>query len=266
MALSTIPTAHPRHSRPAQVTVALIADQLTRRRVAQRLGARFAPILQTAPPRSAAALDRLLGAAGAAPQVTIVAGGEELDGGEGVIRRLRELLPGSAIVLLSPVEERSLIRRALRAGAAAVLAEADVDELLELTLEAVLAGQLCLPRSLTRRIDTTKLSVRERQVLELISQGLTNGEMAKRLFLSESTVKSHLASSFRKLGVSSRAEAGAMVQESEELAGAAPEQLEQELMRLSAQPAPSGRGPSAPADPTAYGPQRCGRARRRSAA
>jgi DNA-binding NarL/FixJ family response regulator len=54
-------------------------------------------------------------------------------------------------------------------------------------------------------------SYREKQVLELVLAGLTNGEIAGRLYLSESTVKSHLASSFRKLGVSSRVEAARRV-------------------------------------------------------
>jgi orotate phosphoribosyltransferase-like protein len=48
-------------------------------------------------------------------------------------------------------------------------------------------------------------------VLQLVAAGLTNGEIADRLYLSESTIKSHLSSSFRRLGVSSRAEAAAAV-------------------------------------------------------
>ncbi len=79
------------------------------------------------------------------------------------------------------------------------------------TIDAVLAKQLCVPASMRGTLAHPVFSHREKQVLELLLAGLTNAEIASQLFLSESTVKSHLASSFRKLGVSSRAEAARSV-------------------------------------------------------
>ena len=70
---------------------------------------------------------------------------------------------------------------------------------------------MSVPQSIRTRIAWATFSLREKQVLQLVADGLTNAEIASRLFLSESTVKSHLSSSFRKLGVSSRAEAAAAV-------------------------------------------------------
>jgi DNA-binding NarL/FixJ family response regulator len=55
------------------------------------------------------------------------------------------------------------------------------------------------------------LSYREKEVLELAAGGLTNSQIASRLFLAESTVKTHLSSVFRRLGVSSRREAAALI-------------------------------------------------------
>lgn len=83
----------------------------------------------------------------------------------------------------------------------------ELEQTLIPTIEAVLAEQLCVPSEMREELAHPVLSHREKQVLELLIGGLTNGQIAERLYLSESTVKSHLASSFRKLGVSSRAEA-----------------------------------------------------------
>ncbi len=55
--------------------------------------------------------------------------------------------------------------------------------------------------------DETNLTAREREVLGLISRGLRNSDVAQQLTLSETTVASHLKSIYRKLGISSRAEA-----------------------------------------------------------
>jgi DNA-binding NarL/FixJ family response regulator len=85
--------------------------------------------------------------------------------------------------------------------------EAQIEQALVPTVDAVLGHQLCFPSSMRGTLARPVFSHREKQVLELLLAGLTNGEIAAHLFLSESTVKSHLASSFRKLDVSSRAEA-----------------------------------------------------------
>jgi DNA-binding NarL/FixJ family response regulator len=89
--------------------------------------------------------------------------------------------------------------------------EGRLEQALVPTIDSVLAEQLCVPASMRGTLAQPVFSHREKQVLELLLAGLTNGEIAAHLFLSESTVKSHLASSFRKLGVSSRAEAARCV-------------------------------------------------------
>jgi DNA-binding NarL/FixJ family response regulator len=98
-------------------------------------------------------------------------------------------------------------RRLVQAEVEGVVGEAQIEHALVPTIDAVLANQLCVPAALRGVLARPVFSHREKQVLELLLEGLTNGEIAAELFLSESTVKSHLASSFRKLGVSSRAEA-----------------------------------------------------------
>jgi DNA-binding NarL/FixJ family response regulator len=82
----------------------------------------------------------------------------------------------------------------------------ELERSLPATIQCVLADQLCIPASARDALAQPVFSHREKQVLELALTGLTNGDIASRLFLSESTVKSHLASSFRKLGVTSRSE------------------------------------------------------------
>jgi DNA-binding NarL/FixJ family response regulator len=69
-------------------------------------------------------------------------------------------------------------------------------------------------------VEKPAFSHREKQVLRLVADGLTNSEIAERLFLSESTVKSHLSTAFAKLGVRSRKEAAALVLDPEGALGA----------------------------------------------
>lgn len=122
-----------------------------------------------------------------------------------------EHLEGVPLVALGEHLGRHAVRRALRAGARGVVCVEDLDRALIPTVEAVLAGQVCTPADLSDDVDRPAFSYREKQVLDLAARGLTNQEIAQRLVLAESTVKSHLSATFRKLGVRSRAQAAALV-------------------------------------------------------
>ena len=74
-------------------------------------------------------------------------------------------------------------------------------------LRAVQTGQVCVPRGHWRQVEPPVLSAREKQILSLVVMGYMNSQIAKQLFLAESTVKSHLSSAFGKLGVRSRNDA-----------------------------------------------------------
>jgi DNA-binding NarL/FixJ family response regulator len=83
----------------------------------------------------------------------------------------------------------------------------ELDATLGPCLAAALAGQVCVPRPHAPQVQPAALSAREKQILGLVVMGLMNGEIARQLFVAESTVKSHLSSAFAKLGVHSRNEA-----------------------------------------------------------
>jgi DNA-binding CsgD family transcriptional regulator len=94
--------------------------------------------------------------------------------------------------------------------------EPELELNLGLAIRSVCAGHVTVPRQLRHGVAVPALSHRERQILGLVTAGLTNDEIASRLYLSESTVKGHLTSAFRRLGVRSRREAVAMILASEE--------------------------------------------------
>jgi len=126
------------------------------------------------------------------------------------LRRLRREAVGPAIVVISQPATGGAVRRALDAGADALVFEPDLELTLAATIRAVASGQSVVPRKLRASVERPTLSHREHQVLTLVREGLTNAEIAERLYLAESTVKSHLASVFTKFGVHSRKEAAAV--------------------------------------------------------
>jgi DNA-binding NarL/FixJ family response regulator len=119
--------------------------------------------------------------------------------------------PLAPIVVICPTIERWGVRSALNAGASGVVLAANLESALTPCLDAVLAGQACVPREHRRQIDPPALSSREKQILGLVVMGFSNGQIAQQLFLAESTVKSHLSSAFGKLGVRSRNEAVGLI-------------------------------------------------------
>jgi DNA-binding NarL/FixJ family response regulator len=136
--------------------------------------------------------------------------------GVAATRRLREQGSTTKVVVLTTYADDRSVVEALRAGArgfltkdagaeeiaraiaAVVRGDAAIDPAVQHHLVAAVAAQPELPDGLTPR---------EGEVLTLIAQGLSNGEIAARLFVSEATVKSHVNHLFAKTGVRHRAQA-----------------------------------------------------------
>lgn len=131
------------------------------------------------------------------------------------LRRLCRETPGPRVVVVSSPTSGVGVRRALDAGASGVVFDSELERTLATTVLAVAIGQSVVPGKLRAGVERPALSHREQQVLGLVRTGLTNAEIAKRLYLAESTIKSHLASIFAKLGVRSRKEVAAAVEEIE---------------------------------------------------
>jgi DNA-binding NarL/FixJ family response regulator len=126
------------------------------------------------------------------------------------LRAVRRLLPEARFVVVTPRASLRQVRELVAEGVDAVVLQADVKSL-ALAVRSARAGQLSLPRSLGLSLARPVLSAREKQALGLVVLGLTNGEIARKLHLSQSTVKSHLSSAFTKLGARSRSEATALI-------------------------------------------------------
>jgi DNA-binding NarL/FixJ family response regulator len=125
------------------------------------------------------------------------------------IESLRKLNPDAAIVVVSDAPTFKAMRDAVDAGADGVVQTHELAAI-GAALRAALAGQITLPRS-WRDSARPLLSPREKQVLAMLVMGFSNSEIAAKLFVSESTVKSHVSSAFSRLGVRSRSEAAALI-------------------------------------------------------
>jgi DNA-binding NarL/FixJ family response regulator len=141
-------------------------------------------------------------------QIVVVLEPEDGLHADSLYAALRASLPAAVIVVVcSPSRERP--QSLLWAGVDGIVVDPGADGVVGPTVRAALAGYLVLPRTLRAAVQPPPLSARERQLLALVVEGLSNREIAARLFLAESTVKRHLSSIFRRLGVRSRREAAA---------------------------------------------------------
>jgi len=129
----------------------------------------------------------------------------------GLVEPLRKRFEQAPVVVACASIQRWEVRAALAAGAAGVVTYDDLDASLGPCLRAVRVGQACVPRGHWRAIEPPALSMREKQVLGLVVMGYMNCQIAERLFIAQSTVKSHLSSAFGKLGVRSRNEAADLI-------------------------------------------------------
>jgi DNA-binding CsgD family transcriptional regulator len=120
------------------------------------------------------------------------------------------------VVLVAAGADRRSVCDALSAGARGFVAEDDVEARLLPTVEAVACGQLVVPAEHRGAINRPLLTAREKQVMSMVVLGFTNVEIANKLYVTETTVKSHLSSAYRKLGVRSRHEATELILDSRE--------------------------------------------------
>lgn len=135
--------------------------------------------------------------------------GEGLDG-VAVTEALRGRPDAPAVLILTTYDNDSDIARAVLAGAAGyLLKDAEPAEILR-GIERATRGELVLADHLESRAlaqmvrGVPRLSERELDVLRLVAQGLANKEIARAIFVSEGTVKTHLVHAFSKLGATSR--------------------------------------------------------------
>ncbi|HTO44944.1 MAG TPA: response regulator transcription factor [Burkholderiales bacterium] len=137
----------------------------------------------------------------------------KLDGVQ-AIKRIRAEDPAAGIIVVTTFDHDEDIYAGLRAGAKAyVLKDVQPEELFG-CIRAVHAGQAYLqPKvaaKLAQRVQEEPLTEREEQILQLLAEGRSNRAIGQALFITESTVKSHMKSLFIKLDVTSRAEAIAL--------------------------------------------------------
>jgi DNA-binding NarL/FixJ family response regulator len=130
----------------------------------------------------------------------------------------REVSPNAPVVVFGSQLDLPLAHDALQAGASGfVHAEMTSDQLVR-ALEVAASGELVAPRELLKYVlsnqhsgDLAALSARQREILGFVVEGLSNAEIGRRLYLSESTIKQHLRAAYKILGVSNRTEAANLV-------------------------------------------------------
>jgi two-component system response regulator DesR len=136
-----------------------------------------------------------------------------IDGLE-VARRARRTAPGTAVLLYTGYGDRALLTEALDAGVGGfVLKEAPLDDLLQ-AVRRVAAGKSyvdpVLAASAIGPSTAPQLTPRERDVLRLLADGLSNDEIGKQLFIAAETVRGYIRKAMEKLGADTRTEAVAL--------------------------------------------------------
>ncbi|MFI1987731.1 LuxR C-terminal-related transcriptional regulator [Actinoplanes sp. NPDC020271] len=141
-----------------------------------------------------------------------------------LLTRLRDLESAPALVVLATLAAPSIVLESLRGGAcgfllrdsqpeqlvAAVRALASGVTVLAPEASSIMLGEACRGTPATTVDEIKQLSDREQAIVGLVGQGLTNAEIARRLFVSDSTVKEYVSVILRKLGVANRVQAAVL--------------------------------------------------------
>jgi DNA-binding NarL/FixJ family response regulator len=133
-------------------------------------------------------------------------------------RRLREQHPRLHILVLTAYDDDAYVTGLLSAGATGYLLKEEALDTLVAAIRAVARGESWLSQRIAGRLarkavaparaaEAEPLTPREREVLRLLALGLSNDEIAERLFITKRTVQNHVSAIYGKLGLDSRAEA-----------------------------------------------------------
>jgi len=130
------------------------------------------------------------------------------------VQSLKASVPDASVLVLSPRVDAALARAALGSGAEGALPVGMPPGQIVRALAVAMEGEAVFPRELLEELvegdrppDLSVLRPRQLEILALVAEGLTNAEIARRLFLSLSTVKQHLRGAFKAVGVKNRREA-----------------------------------------------------------
>src|ERR671933_2958851 len=130
------------------------------------------------------------------------------------VKRLKEMVPHAPILLFALGVDQQVFQAALLAGASGYLHSGLLPEQIISAISLASTGQMVIPKELLKGLveeanprDRSALTSRQREILELVAQGLSNAEIANRLHLSEFTIKQHLRHAYKTLKVKNRTEA-----------------------------------------------------------
>jgi DNA-binding NarL/FixJ family response regulator len=155
----------------------------------------------------------------------------DLDGIEATRQLMADSAVSAKVVMLTTFDMDEYVYEALQAGASGFLLKDVPPEQLVDGIRAVASGDALLAPSITKRVieefvsrprtaaptpppEVEELTDRELEVLKQVARGLSNAEIAQELFVSEATVKTHVAHVFRKLGLRDRVQAVVFAYES----------------------------------------------------
>ncbi len=128
---------------------------------------------------------------------------------------LTDKVPDSAVLIFTAYSERSLLGRGLESGAKGYILKEAPREMLVRAIEKVAGGEsfvdpALMPAFLPGRGEGDMLTGREREILQLLADGMSNADVAERLFISQETVKSHVRHILTKLEADTRTHAVAI--------------------------------------------------------
>jgi DNA-binding NarL/FixJ family response regulator len=148
------------------------------------------------------------------PSCVVLYAADTQDGFLDRMKRVHELYPGVPLLVCGPNLDLALAWAALKNGAAGFVHAAMEGEQVLKAVEVAQNGELAAPRELIPYLlsqdetpEVEDLSVRQREVVEMVAEGESNAEIARHLYVSESTIKQHLRTAYKLLGVRNRTEA-----------------------------------------------------------